>query len=252
MVGETFQKTQRGETLTYTVGGYVLPWLEIPWAVFWEKKKKKNEVKTERIWKHFLQGACTWKRVCAFFQRTQRGVTYGCSWPTSVGVNYAIIHPNPATGKTLAKRESAVYRCGIHLSCSCGGEVVFKELPFPTLFLKGWPMTKITIHSILLLPPSSLLLPVSWTPGSICESWNVIHTSSLHHCLPFLISSPFPSFPPPVPPVCRGDRVIRMWAVVSYPIHFFFFFICASRGLILQSHILLNQSTFFRPAPCPL
>lgn len=25
VVGETFQKTQRGETLTYTVGGYVLP-----------------------------------------------------------------------------------------------------------------------------------------------------------------------------------------------------------------------------------
>ena len=50
------------------------------------------------------------------------------------------------------------------------------------------------------------------------------------HFLPSPLSSfsHLPSFsllpPPPVPPICRGDRVIRMWAVVSYPIHFLFFF----------------------------
>lgn len=112
-------------------------------------------------------------------------------------------------------------------------------------------MTKITIHSILLLPPSSLLLPVSWTPGSICESWNVIHTSSLHHCLPFLISSPFPSFPPPIPPVCRGDRVIRMWAVVSYPIHFFFFFYLRFPRINSPVAHPTQPINFFPPCPMP-
>lgn len=55
-----------------------------------------------------------------------------------------------------------------------------------------------------------------------------------------------PSFLLPSSPIYKGDRVIRVWAVVSSPIHFY---LCV-RGLILQSHILLSQSTpSTRPSP---
>ena len=120
-------------------------------------------------------------------------------------------------------RERERARCiSVEFICPAVAEVKWfsKSCPFQHCSLKAdlWLRLQFT-------PFSSLLHPASWTPGSICESWNVIHASSLHPCLPFLISSPFPTylpvFPPPVPPIYRGDRVIRMWALVSYPINFF-------------------------------
>ena len=116
----------------------------------------EKKVKTERIWKHFLQGACTWKQVCAFFQCTQHDVTYGCSWPTSVGVNYAIIHTHPAMGKTLAKRERA--RCiAVEFICPAVAEVKWfsKSCPFQHCSSKAdlWLRLQFTPF-FSLLPPS--------------------------------------------------------------------------------------------------
>lgn len=186
------------------------------------------------------RGPSTCDGECAPFYRTQRGVKCGCSEPTPVP------RTNPTTGKTWA--ESAEYLCGIHPSCSCRGEVLFKQLPFPALFLEGWPVTQNTIHSFLLHPPPSFLI-AGHRAAHGCESRNVISTPLSHHRLPFLVSSPFPLPSPPsrpVPPIYRGDRVIRVWALVSYSIHFYLRF----PGLILQSDILLSQSTF-PPHPHP-
>lgn len=55
----------------------------------------------------------------------------------------------------------------------------------------------------------------------------------------FLSSSSLSIFPVVALPIYRGGRVIRVWAVVFYPIHFYLCF----PGLILQSHILLSNST---------
>lgn len=52
-----------------------------------------------------------------------------------IGANCAIIHTDPAIGKTLA--QSVVCLCGIYPSSSFRGEVLFKELSFATLFLEG-------------------------------------------------------------------------------------------------------------------
>lgn len=51
--------------------------------------------------------------------------------------------------------------------------------------------------------------------------------------------SPFLTPSPLLPPTYRGVRVIRVWALVSTPIHLY----RCCRGLILQSHIRLSQST---------
>ena len=190
-----------------------------------KKQKTKTKLKQKEFENNFSKECVCESECVPFSQCTQRDVTYGCSRPTSVGVSYAIIHTSPAIGETLAERERA--RCiSVEFICPAVAEVKWfsKSCPFQHCSLKAdlWLRLQFT-------PFSSLLHPASWTPGSICESWNVIHASSLHPCLPFLISSPFPTylpvFPPPVPPIYRGDRVIRMWALVSYPINFFLIYL---------------------------
>lgn len=68
-----------------------------------------------------------------------------------IGANWTIIHTDPDVGRTLA--QSVVCLCGIYPSCSLRGEMLFKELSFATLFLEGWPMTKITIQFFLIDHP---------------------------------------------------------------------------------------------------
>lgn len=109
-----------------------------------------------------------------------------------IGMSYSMIHTNPALEKPLA--ESAVYLCGIHPSCSSWGEVLFKELPFPTLFLEGWPMTKITIQFFL----SSTAPTPTPTAGQYMglygrESWNVIRASFSRSFLSLFSASTLPS-----------------------------------------------------------
>lgn len=150
-----------------------------------------------------------------------------------------VIHEHPAKWKTLAV--TAVYLYGIHPSSRCRGEVLFKELPFPTLFLEGWHMTTISIDSFILPPLPSLL-----AAGHQALFGAEMPFALLTFSIVFLSLSPFLfHFSPHLssflacPPIYRGDKVIRAWAVVSYPIHFY---LCL-QGLIPESHMLLSQST---------
>lgn len=153
-----------------------------------------------------------------------------------------IIHANTAIGKTLA--ESAVHLYGIHTSCSCRGFKCFSEsCPFQHCSLKAdlWLRLQFT-------PLFSLLPLRCWQLGIRCYmaaaemsyallSFTIVFFSSSPLLFRF---SPHLSSSPAFRPIYKGDRVIRVCAVVSYPIRFYLRF----RGLILQSHILLSQSTF--------
>lgn len=83
-------------------------------------------------------------------------------------------------------------------SCGCRGKVLFKEMPFPTLFLEGWPMTKITIHYFLLFLP-----PDSWTPGAIWQLKLKCHSYFFSFTILLLSSLPSFIFPIPFSPIYK-------------------------------------------------
>lgn len=93
---------------------------------------------------------------------------------------YNIIHPNQAIRKPLAWSEACL--CGIHPSCACWDKVLFKELPFPTLFFQDWPMTKNTIHSWLLpLPFSPLTAGLQAVRAEMSLFFGSLLSFYLHH-----------------------------------------------------------------------
>lgn len=120
---------------------------------------------------------------------------------------------------------------------------VSKSCPFQHCSLKVDLWLRLQFTFLSLLPLHSWHL---YTRHYIATRAEMSFTLLLfHYCIVLYKSSPLsPSLA--FPPIYRGDRVIRVWAVVFSPIHFYLCF----RGLILQSHFLLSQSTFPPAAGC--